>query len=111
LGAYADTETVRILILDELGSLTAITAPHPAVDSAVFRISPGDPGPGNIFIHDVSGVLVREIDFESVDGNFIRITWDGKNGTGDYVASGVYILNVSLGGSTVTEKFVLVSSR
>jgi subtilisin family serine protease len=111
LGAYTDTETVRILILDELGSLAAITAPHPAVDSAVFRISPGDLGPGNIFIHDVSGALVREIDFESVDGNFIRIIWDGKNGTGDYVASGVYILNVSLGGSTVTEKFVLVSSR
>jgi subtilisin family serine protease len=111
LGAYADTETVRILILDELGSLAAITAPHPAVDSAVFRISPGDLGPGNIYIHDVSGALIREIDFESVDGNFIRIIWDGKDGSGDYVASGVYILNVSLGGSTVTEKFVLVSSR
>ena len=110
-GVYSDTETVRIVILEDLGSLSAIVAPHPAVDSAVFRISPSNLGPGNVYIHDVSGVLIRDIKFESPSGNFVVVTWDGRNNSGEYVASGVYILNISLGRSTVTEKFFFVSSR
>lgn len=111
LGAYVDTTAVRIIILEELGSLTAIVAPHPAVDSAVFRIQPNDLGTGHLYIHDLSGAVVKDFVFESGGGNFVRIVWDGRNSAGEYVASGVYILNVSLGGSTVTEKFFLVSSR
>jgi len=110
-GVYSDTETARIIILEELGSLSAIVAPHPAVDSAVFRIAPNDLGAGNIYIHDVSGALVRNIEFESESGNFVIVIWDGKNDSGKYVASGVYILSVSLSRSTVTEKFFFVSSR
>ncbi|UCE67135.1 MAG: S8 family serine peptidase [Candidatus Zixiibacteriota bacterium] len=110
-GVYSDTETVRIAILEELGSLSAVVAPHPAVDSAVFRISPNSLGRGNIYIHDVSGILIKDIEFESPGGNFVVLSWDGRNNSGEYVASGVYILNVSLGHSTVTEKFFFVSSR
>jgi hypothetical protein len=111
LGAYSDTQSVRIIILEELGRLGAIVAPHPAVDSAIFRISPGELGRGHIYIHDVSGARVMEFAFESVNGNFVRVTWDGRNDHGKYVASGVYIFNVSLGGSNVSGKFMFVSSR
>jgi subtilisin family serine protease len=111
LGVYSDSETVRIYVLEELGSLSAIVAPHPALDTAVFRISPNDLGAGNIYIFDVSGVLIREIEFESESGNFVLVVWDGKNDSGEYVASGVYIFNVSLGRSNIKEKFFFVSSR
>jgi hypothetical protein len=110
-GNYSDTESVRIMVLDEPGSLSAITAPHPAVDSAVFIITPNNLGTGKIYIHEISGMAVREFDFESISGNFIRVVWDGKNGSGRYVASGVYILTVSLGGTNITDKFFFVSSR
>jgi len=111
LGVYSDTETLRIFILEELGSLSAVVAPHPAVDTAVFRISPNDLGAGNIYLYDVSGALIRDIEFESQSGNFVIVIWDGKNDSGEYVASGVYIYNVSLGRSNIREKFFFVSSR
>lgn len=110
-GVYSDTESVRIIVLEELGSLSVIVAPHPAVDSAVFRITPNNLGRGSVYIHDVSGALVKDIDFESSSGNFVIINWDGKNNSGTYVASGVYILTVSLGHSTFSDKFFFVSSR
>jgi hypothetical protein len=111
LGAYSDSEKVRITVIEELNSLSALIAPHPAVDSAIFYITPNVLGSGNIHIHDVSGTLVRDLRFESPDANIVEIVWDGRNGSGEKVASGVYIWNVSLGGSTVTDKFFFVSSR
>lgn len=111
LGTYSDTESVRIIVLERLGRLEAVVAPSPAVDSVVFSISPNNLGMGEISIHDVSGEKVKEIGFDASNGNFIRVVWDGRNDYGKYVASGVYIFNVSLGGSNVTGKFMFVSYR
>ncbi|UCC80531.1 MAG: S8 family serine peptidase [Candidatus Zixiibacteriota bacterium] len=110
-GVYSDTESVRIIILEQPGSLSIVVAPHPAVDSAVFRVSPNGLGRGNVYIRDVSGALIKNIDFESSSGNFVIVNWDGRNNSGAYVASGVYILTVSLGHSTSTDKFFFVSRR
>lgn len=59
-------------------------------------------GPDNVFtitnlaentsvkIYTVSGRLVREFDaFTDIDGGFV--IWDGRDETGDYVASGIYV--------------------
>ncbi len=108
---YSDTEAVRIHIFEGFEPLGAIIMPHPAVDSAVFRITPNSEGFGKIFIHNVSGIIVRKMEFQSSGSNFVRQVWDGKNEAGNNVASGIYILNLSMNGSSIAEKFFFVSSR
>lgn len=108
---YSDTEVVRIHIFEGFEPLGAIIAPHPAVDSAVFRITPNAEGFGKIFVHNVSGIIVRKMEFQTSGSNFVRQVWDGKNEAGKNVASGIYILNLSMNGSSITQKFFFVSSR
>jgi len=57
-------------------------------------------------IYDVSGSLVRRLDFGQRDtGKYHYADWDGKNEDGQTVASGVYIGRLSIEGSSRTKTF------
>jgi flagellar hook assembly protein FlgD len=49
---------------------------------------------GTIMIYNVSGELVRKINWNSAT----LARWDGKNEKGEYVASGIYIWVLTAGG-------------
>ncbi|MBN1164724.1 MAG: hypothetical protein JXB45_09105 [Candidatus Krumholzibacteriota bacterium] len=55
------------------------------------------PGAGSavISITNSNGTVVRELEVEADDSGFIRVNWDGKNGSGNTVVDGNYFLKVN----------------
>jgi subtilisin family serine protease len=100
------------------------SAPNPFVAgrdaeaAIVYTIDglPAGPGPADVAgfhevrleIYDVRGARVRTL----VDGiqtpDEHRETWDGRDDTGDLVASGVYFYRLSVDGRSLTRKLVLI---
>jgi hypothetical protein len=79
-----------------------------------FSFDPGFSSRGSkLQIYDVSGGLVSEIagDRYSAAGSatFFGFRWDGRNGDGDYVASGIYIYQAFAGGQTHAGKIALIN--
>jgi len=66
----------------------------------------GVPAGGEIDIYTVSGNLVRKITNDTGATN--TIIWDGKNSSGAYVASAVYLWVVKSPGKTQTGKLIVV---
>ena len=63
------------------------------------------PAQGTIYIYTVSGNLVFKQQLSNAAGTF---NWNGKNGDGADVASGVYLWVVSSASSTRTGKLIVV---
>ena len=60
-------------------------------------------------MYDVSGRLVRTLLSESVlEAGGYETQWDGTDGTGAAVASGVYFYHLTAGGESVTRKMILI---
>ncbi|MBI2070488.1 MAG: fibronectin type III domain-containing protein [Elusimicrobia bacterium] len=62
------------------------------------------PAQGNIAIYSLAGDLVRTIGLTGA----AQIIWDGRNESGDFAASGVYLWRVEDGGSSKTGKLMVI---
>jgi len=65
-----------------------------------------------IIIYSSTGQLVRRLDLEDKPAGFYTTKersayWDGKNGAGEYVASGVYFYTIRPGDYTATGKITM----
>jgi hypothetical protein len=60
-----------------------------------------------ITVYDLEGRRVRELWRGTVTGREGRVTWDGLDGAGNPVASGVYFYRISGGGHAATGKMLL----
>lgn len=69
---------------------------------------PAGGAPVSIMVFDVSGRRVRTLVDESRPAGQHRVTWDGRNSTGQSVASGVYFYRMSAGSFVQTRKMVLL---
>ena len=58
-------------------------------------------------IYDVSGRLVRRLSAIGIDAGSRRIEWDGRDGRGAPLPSGIYFARVGAGGRTYRLKMVL----
>ena len=83
-------------------------SPRPALKEA--RISFRTPGdrPGSLAIFDIGGRLVRSFEVGAGSG---LLQWDGTDGAGREVGSGVFQVRLSAQGLTRTERLVRVASR
>jgi hypothetical protein len=80
--------------------------PNPFKDKTTIQVElKAEPEDLNIKIYDISGELVIEIEGDEIKqrdmiglsgGEWLRyeVTWDGRNGAGDRVGSGVYLYRV-----------------
>jgi hypothetical protein len=69
------------------------------------------PPPGDnveIVIYDVMGRVVRVLVNERKPAGRYTITWDGRNGGGESVTSGVYFLRMSAGSYRATKKLLVL---
>ncbi len=89
--------------------LSLLIAPHPAEDSTIFYITSTITGGAYIDIFDVSGVQVKSIKFQIYEPTTIKSVWDGKNEAGKKVASGIYLVAISIGNDILRDKFFLKS--
>lgn len=65
-------------------------------------------GPVRLTIYDVAGRTVRDL-VKAVQGpGEISVRWNGRNGSGDPVSSGLYFARLTAEGRTIGQKLVLI---
>jgi hypothetical protein len=96
------------------------TAVVPAVlDQNIFRPGKGkpltismkadEPGRVTVRVFNLAGELVRPVfDADVLAGLWFQASWDGKNGSDETVASGVYFISVKGAGIRVIRKVVVL---
>jgi hypothetical protein len=99
---------------------SAVTAVEPATPAPLpLRASPNpfqhatdiefSGAPGRVLVHDVQGRLVRSWEGASATGG--RLRWDGTDAAGKTVASGIYFVRMSGGGSSASAPLRIVLLR
>lgn len=82
--------------------------PGPGTVTVPFAISATEPGPVEATVHDTRGRTVRRIPVSGAPGGFGAVVWDGRDGTGRGVASGIYFIRVRGAGLDRASRVVLV---
>jgi len=65
-------------------------------------------GPVRIVVHDVAGRVVRTVLDEVRPTGAYDVEWNGRDDTGQPVASGVYLVKLTTNGQTDTQRGVIV---
>lgn len=82
--------------------------PNPFNPSTHIRFTLAEPSQVLLMIHDLSGRLVRILeDGERVAGAH-EVEWDGRDGAGQPVASGLYFSRLVVGGTIEAQKLMLL---
>jgi hypothetical protein len=68
------------------------------------------PQPGKVLlkIYNIRGELVRTLVNEYKPAGYHSVTWDGRNGDGVAVSSGIYFYKLSSGSFSATRKMVML---
>jgi hypothetical protein len=82
--------------------------PNPLNPSTTIAFSIAKESDVELVIYDVAGARVKTMVRDHRVANNYRLTWDGKNESGDAVASGVYFYRLTAGSFTTTKKMVLL---
>jgi hypothetical protein len=82
--------------------------PNPFVGATTVLFSVPQEGRAVVRVYDVSGRLVRTLDDSLREPGPHEVRWNGRNGDGDAVASGVYFVRLEAAGHSKTRKVVLL---
>ncbi len=83
--------------------------PNPAMAHASIGYSlPEGWRSARLSVHDVAGRLVRRLDPATGTQGFVAVDWDGRAGSGQRVASGVYFVRLEVDGTVATRRMVLL---
>ncbi|MFN8180090.1 MAG: PQQ-binding-like beta-propeller repeat protein [bacterium] len=80
--------------------------PNPSRAATTFAWAMPERAPVSIRIYDITGRLVRNIADTTMDAGPHQMSWDGRDGSGRRVASGVYFAKLRAGAHVATRKFV-----
>ena len=106
------------------GQATAAVGEEPHPTASALWLAPGAPNPFNprttlsflvpartpvrLAIHDVQGRLVRVLVDEVLPAGQHAVEWDGRDGRGQELATGVYLSRLEAGGEVRSRKLALV---
>ncbi|MBN2172335.1 MAG: T9SS type A sorting domain-containing protein [Candidatus Krumholzibacteriota bacterium] len=82
--------------------------PNPFNPATIIDFELPRAGAARLRIFDVAGRLVRTLASGELPAGRHRVRWDGRDGAGKYVASGIYFFRLEAGGHDVTRRMVLV---
>jgi hypothetical protein len=87
--------------------------PNPFNPQTEIRVRLGDRfastgGTVAVRIFDVTGALVRDLFHARPNGSELRVTWDGRDGKGNQVASSTYFGVVEAGSARKTTKLLMI---
>jgi hypothetical protein len=112
---------IRDMIVITMDSLGQVTGAGPSLTTSLAQNYPNPFNPQTtisftlaqrarvrLSIYDVNGALVRTLANEVQPGGAHQVTWDGRNETGQQVASGVYFYQLVTEGFSQTKKMVLL---
>ena len=88
----------------------AQNSPNPFNPSTTVSFSVGGEQPlqAKLAVYDIRGALVRTLLNELVEPGTRRLEWDGRDGNGRQLSSGVYFLRLSAGAQTRVRKMILL---
>lgn len=81
--------------------------PNPFNPETWVRYALHRPGPVQVGIYDLSGRLVRELVHAEQPIGQYRVLWNGRDTSGNAVASGVYVLRLQTDGPPIARKLLL----
>ena len=82
--------------------------PNPFNPNTTIEYQIPENGDVEIKILNINGKLVRTFKNTHTSSGSFSVVWDGKNNTGQSVASGLYIYQVSFSNSVVAKKMLFV---
>tara|TARA_B100000941_G_C28362180_1_gene477633 strand:- start:409 stop:843 length:435 start_codon:yes stop_codon:yes gene_type:complete len=82
--------------------------PNPFNSNTVIPFSISEPGKTSLFVYDINGRIVKKILNEYLRVGYHTFTWDGKNGMGHSVSSGIYYYELKNAFFTNTKKMILI---
>jgi len=83
-------------------------SPNPFARATSVNYELAQYGPVELTLHDVSGRLVRRLESGPRQRGFHVVRWDGTDGRGRVVPSGVYFVCFAAGGKVSTGRVTLV---
>ena len=83
------------------------STPNPFSNLTQIHFSLANPGPASLKVYNVNGQMVRTLFDGHRSAGEATATWDGRNGNGALVSSGIYYYRLSAAGQTLTKKLVL----
>ncbi|MEM0964154.1 MAG: FlgD immunoglobulin-like domain containing protein [Bacteroidota bacterium] len=104
------TRTVRLRLAEAAVSDEGIRPalgtprPNPSAGGMAVPFSVPSAGPVTVTVYDVLGRAVRTLDMGAVDAGTHTARWDGRDGTGQPVAAGVYVLRLSTDAGTTSTR-------
>jgi len=101
---------------DEAGPFVALpltyalgqSYPNPFRDNATIAYQLPEETPVSLKVFNVTGQVVRELASGKQKAGFYNAVWDGKDGFGRSVSSGIYFYRLDTGGFSKTNKLVVV---
>ncbi len=91
------------------GQQTLLITPQPAIDSVIFNMTFRGAVSATLTVHELSGAKIQEWKFAVDKPSTIAKIWDGRNASGERIASGIYICVLKTGGDEIREKFAYIS--
>jgi hypothetical protein len=82
--------------------------PNPFSDATSLDIALETASDVKVEVVDVAGRRVRRIMLKDAPAGALRVDFDGRNDRGARLASGIYFCKVSVAGTTVTRRFVII---
>jgi hypothetical protein len=82
--------------------------PNPAPGSATFAFVLPRAGEARVGIFDVRGARVRALDGGMLAAGPHSLAWDGRDGGGRAVRSGIYVVQLELAGERRTQRLAVV---
>ncbi len=89
-------------------ALDFTVAPNPFNPLTTARFFAAAAGPYSVDVYDVSGRLVRQLGGNASNAGWVEVLWNGKDGNGSDVASGVYLMKVNSGDRVDAKRAVLI---
>ncbi len=111
--AVAESVVVRISSgIEDAGTLPRVfsldrAAPNPFGGRTTIRYAVPRLTPARLSVYSVTGALVRTLQDGALKPGYYSATWNGRDGSGRLVASGIYLYRLEAGNYSATGKVLL----
>jgi flagellar hook assembly protein FlgD len=86
----------------------SVTSPNRTGRSTAIRYQLPWPSAIDLSVYDVAGRRIRTIESAKRSAGPHTVTWDGRDGAGLRVPSGIYFLRLATGTSSVNRRLILI---
>jgi flagellar hook assembly protein FlgD len=81
--------------------------PNPFNPNTTISYSMADAGNARIDIYNLRGQILRSFERDHANAGNYSFNWDGKDASGNFVGSGIYLYRMTSGNYSATKKLIL----